>query len=61
MTDPSAPRLACPLCRGTEFDQQQGRMDSRWGITSHRLTLLICRRCRYILQFYDKHSIFDFD
>lgn len=61
MTDLNAPRLACPLCHGTEFDQQQGRMDSRWGITSHRMTMMICRRCRYILSFYDRHSIFDFD
>ena len=57
----STPQLACPLCHGTEFDQQQGRMDSRWGFTSHRMTMMICRRCRHILQFYDRHSIFDFD
>ncbi|MER6826772.1 hypothetical protein ABT352_12355 [Streptosporangium sp. NPDC000563] len=55
------PELACPLCRGTEFRKETGRLDSRWGITSHRLTLMICERCRYILQFHDKHSIFDFD
>jgi uncharacterized protein len=33
------PVLKCPLCSGTEFDRQQGRMDSRWGITSHKLVL----------------------
>lgn len=55
------PLLACPLCHGTEFQQEAGRLDSKWGMTSHKLTLMICLRCRYILQFYDKHSIFDFD
>ncbi|MGN9837591.1 hypothetical protein ACTMTI_05665 [Nonomuraea sp. H19] len=57
----TTPQLACPLCHGTEFQQEEGRLDSRWGITSHRMTLMICMRCRYILHFYDKHSIFDFD
>jgi predicted nucleic-acid-binding Zn-ribbon protein len=51
----------CPLCGGQQFQQEEGRMDSRWGFTTHRITLLICQRCRYILQFYDKHSIWDFD
>ncbi|WP_328476042.1 hypothetical protein OHA21_20890 [Actinoplanes sp. NBC_00393] len=57
----TAPQLACPLCRGTEFQQEEARQDSRWGFTSHRMTLMICARCRYVLHFYDKHSIFDFD
>ena len=60
MTTPAHPQLACPLCHGIEFDRQQGRLDSRWGFTSHRMTMMICRRCRYILHFYDSHSIFDF-
>ncbi|WP_329091754.1 MULTISPECIES: hypothetical protein [unclassified Streptosporangium] len=53
------PELACPLCHGTEFQREEGRLAGRWGMTSHRLTLMICVRCRYILQFYDKHSIFN--
>lgn len=53
------PELACPLCRSTEFQVEEGRLGGRWGMTSHRLTLMICVRCRYILQFYDKHSIFN--
>jgi hypothetical protein len=55
------PQLSCPLCRGTEFQQETARQDSQWGFTSHRMTLMICRRCRYMLHFYDRHSIFDFD
>ena len=61
MIDMTTPQLACPLCRGTDFQQEESRQDSRWGFTSHRMTLLICVRCRYVLHFYDNHSIFDFD
>jgi predicted nucleic-acid-binding Zn-ribbon protein len=62
MTMPSQPAaLACPLCRNQEFQREEGRLDSKWGVTSHKMVLMICTRCRYILHFYDKHSIFDFD
>jgi hypothetical protein len=54
-------RLQCPLCEGREFDRQQGRMDSRWGITSHKLVLMICKRCGLVLQFSAGRGIFDFD
>ena len=57
----SKPVLKCPLCEGAEFDRQQGRMDSRWGITSHKLVLQICRRCGLVLQFSAGRGIFDFD
>ncbi len=56
------PRLpACPLCGGQEFEQQASRQDSMWGWTSHKMRLLICTRCRYVLHFYEGNSIFDFD
>lgn len=51
----------CPLCGGQQYRREEGRLDSRWGFTTHRLVLLICERCQYILQFYDGHSIWDFD
>ena len=57
----SKPVLRCPLCDGREFDQQQGRMDSRWGLTSHKLVLMICRRCGLVLQFSAGRGLFDFD
>ena len=59
--EPSRPVLVCPLCQGTEFDQEEGRMDSRWGLTSHKLVLKICQRCGLVLQFSAGRSIFDFD
>ena len=57
----SKPVLRCPLCDGREFEQQQGRMDSRWGITSHKLVLMICQRCGLVLQFSAGRGLFDFD
>jgi hypothetical protein len=55
------PVLKCPLCGGSDFERQQGRMDSRWGLTSHKLVLMVCRRCRLVLQFSAGRGIFDFD
>ena len=55
------PLLKCPLCGGTQFDQQKGRMDSRWGLTSHKLILKICKQCGLVLQFSAGRGIFDFD
>ncbi|MBV1853944.1 hypothetical protein [Catellatospora tritici] len=61
MTTANRPTLACPLCHATSFTQHEGRLDSKWGFTSHKMTLLICDSCRYVLHFYDRNSIFDFD
>ncbi|GGC03970.1 hypothetical protein [Cellulomonas carbonis] len=63
MTQPpdAQPELACPLCGYQGFTRQHSRQDSMWGFTSHRMTLLICDRCRYVLHFYDGNSIFDID
>jgi predicted nucleic-acid-binding Zn-ribbon protein len=55
----TAPQLACPLCRCTQFQREEGRLESRWGMTRHRMVLLICQQCRYVLHFYDRHSVFD--
>ena len=54
-------RVRCPICGGTEFDVEEGRIDSKWGFTSHVVRLLVCRRCGYVLLFYKGRSIFDFD
>ncbi len=55
------PSLVCPLCSCATFTQEESRQDSRWGFTSHRMTLLVCNNCRYVLHFYDRNSIFDFE
>ena len=53
--------LRCLICGNTTFDKEEGRIDSRWGITSHKLVLMICRRCGLVLQFSAGRGIFDFD
>ena len=60
-TPPPLPPLRCPLCEGQQFAREESRQESRWGFTSHRMTLMICQRCRYVLHFYDTHSIFNLD
>ena len=59
--DTANPVLKCPLCGSTQFDQEQGRMDSRWGMTSHKLVLKICQKCGLVLQFSAGRGLFDFD
>jgi predicted nucleic-acid-binding Zn-ribbon protein len=56
-----AGRPTCPLCGNRTFRQEAGKFDSEWGMTAHRVRLLICDRCRYVLAFYEGNSIFDFD
>jgi hypothetical protein len=51
----------CPLRGNRTFQQEEERTDSRWGLTTHVKTLLICQRCRFVLTFYDHNSIFDFE
>ena len=53
--------LVCPICRGTDFESEESRQDSRWGWTTHVMKLLICTRCRFVLHFSEGQSIFDFD
>ncbi|UCE97092.1 MAG: hypothetical protein JSV51_07735 [Candidatus Bathyarchaeota archaeon] len=54
-------RLMCPLCQNTNFERQEGKMDSKWGFTAHKITLMICRNCRFIMSFSKGRSIWDFD
>ncbi|NCT91850.1 hypothetical protein GXB85_12935 [Cellulomonas sp. APG4] len=61
MTQPDTPDLACPLCGCQDFDRQQSRQDSMWGFSSHVMTLLVCRRCTYVLHFYGGNSIWNID
>ena len=52
---------ACPLCGGRSFTREEGRLDSKWGFTSHQVILLVCEHCRFILHFYEGNSVWDFD
>lgn len=50
--------LRCLVCEGTDFQHEEAREDSRWGFTSHVMTLMVCTRCRHVMHFYDAHSFF---
>ncbi len=54
-------RLECVVCGSTDFERQESRQDSRWGFTTHRMTLMVCVNCRYVMHFHDAHSLFDFE
>ena len=56
---PAAPR--CPICGHDQFRQEKGKIDSAWGITAHKVEILVCMRCGYVLMFYEGNTIFDFD
>ena len=38
------PQLVCPLCSGTSFQKEVAKSDSRWGFTTHKVTMMICTR-----------------
>ena len=60
-TDSPTPLPPCPMCGGGQFRREEGKIDSAWGFTAHRVIILVCERCQYVLQFYDGNTIFDFD
>jgi hypothetical protein len=55
------PTPVCPICRGEDFTREKGKIDSQWGMTAHRVNILVCSRCGHILLFYEGNTIFDFD
>ncbi len=54
-------QLTCPLCGGKDFEKQEGKIDSKWGVTAHKVTLMICRNCQFIMSFSKGRTIWDFD
>ncbi len=56
----TTPQLTCPLCQHTEFLQQQGRISSKNNFIQNQVTLMICKRCDYVLPFWENRSkLFD--
>lgn len=50
--DPGPAReLVCPVCRGTTFSEEEGKIETRWGMSNHVLTMRVCQRCSYVLFF----------
>lgn len=61
-TPPEPPtRPRCPLCGHEEFQREKGKIDSEWGMTAHKVDMLVCLRCGNVLLFYEGNTIFDFD
>ncbi|MBA2381856.1 MAG: hypothetical protein H0V73_07070 [Chloroflexi bacterium] len=56
---PVKPR--CPICGRDDFRKEKGKLDSAWGMTAHKVDMLICMRCGYLLLFSEGNTIFDFD
>ena len=48
---PALVALRCPMCSGTSFDEEEGRMQTRWGMGAHIFTIQVCRRCSHTLFF----------
>ena len=51
MKDHKDKQLACPLCKGRKFQEEEGRLESKWGQTEHKVDMLVCKKCKYILLF----------
>ena len=45
----------------TNFHKEEGKMDSKWGFTAHKITLMVCNTCMFIMSFSKGRTIFDFD
>ena len=44
-------KLTCPLCGCAEFQQESGSLDSDYGMTAHRMDIMICVSCAYVMLF----------
>ncbi len=58
---PAGGKLMCPLCKGDRFDEEEGRMDSKWGFTSHKMQILICSQYRFTMLFSEGRSFWNPD
>ncbi|NJD76378.1 MAG: hypothetical protein FIB08_04685 [Candidatus Methanoperedens sp.] len=54
-------KLECPLCKGTQFKKEEGKIDSKWGFSAHRVDLVICEQCGFVMTFFKGRTIWDFD
>ncbi len=49
-------QLECPVCHGTSFTQETGRMEGRYGYSTHIIDMMICSTCNYVFCFYSQDS-----
>lgn len=52
----------CLWCKqSTSFQEEEGKLDSKWGVTAHKVKLFICNNCGYAHLFGLGRTIWDFD
>ncbi len=55
-------RNVCLWCGENKgFIQEEGKIDSKWGFTAHRVKLYICKNCGFVHTFGLGRTVFDFD
>src|SRR3989442_8022234 len=51
--------LKCPLCGGTEFERESGSIEGSWGgLSRHRIVLIVCRKCLFMMPFQEGRSLY---
>ena len=56
--------LRCIHCGNSgihNFKQDEGKLDSKWGMTAFKVIILTCNACGHIELFNKGRTIFDFD
>jgi len=36
-------------------------MDSKWGFTAHKIVLMVCNQCAFVMSFSKGRTFWDFD
>jgi hypothetical protein len=44
-------RPTCLFCGHDQFQEEIGKLDTRFGMEAHKVRMLICRRCSFTMQF----------
>jgi ribosomal protein L40E len=61
-SSPHAGETACLWCKESNgFKEEEGKMDSKWGVTAHKMKIYTCKNCGYAHLFGLGRTIFDFD
>ena len=50
-----------PALQWRKFRAEEGKLDSKWGFTAHKVRIAICENCGYVMMFYKGRTIWDFD
>lgn len=61
MNQPEQKKLICPLCHGTSFKEEYGRLESKWGASEHKVKMYACNNCSYVLLFSEGKTIWTVD